>query len=197
MNELFIHPRFNELLRASAARHDHLCPRQVLGVRMGLYAGELLDIPVPQAAKRLLTLIESAGCFTDGVAVSTNCWVGRRTMWVHDIGKIAATFIDSVSGRALRISPSIKARELSQACVPPETERWQAYLLGYQRLSTQDLFRVQEVRLKTPVGKLVSQERMMVVCESCGEEVFNERELVRETRVLCRTCAGQAYYEEL
>jgi formylmethanofuran dehydrogenase subunit E len=32
------------LLAQSAALHNHLCPRQVLGVRMGMYAAELLDL---------------------------------------------------------------------------------------------------------------------------------------------------------
>ncbi len=30
----------DELLSRSAALHKHLCPRQVLGVRMGMLAGE-------------------------------------------------------------------------------------------------------------------------------------------------------------
>ena len=35
-----------ELLEASAALHRHLCPRQVLGVRMSMYAGELLGLEI-------------------------------------------------------------------------------------------------------------------------------------------------------
>ena len=31
-------------LELSAARHSHLCPRQVLGVRMGMLAGKLLGL---------------------------------------------------------------------------------------------------------------------------------------------------------
>jgi formylmethanofuran dehydrogenase subunit E len=31
-------PTLKELLDQTAAMHRHLCPRQVLGVRMGLYA---------------------------------------------------------------------------------------------------------------------------------------------------------------
>ena len=78
-----------ELLRQSAELHRHLCPRQVLGVRMGLAAGQLLGLSLPQADKRLLTIVETDGCFTDGVAVAANCWVGRRTLRVLDYGKVA------------------------------------------------------------------------------------------------------------
>ncbi|MGC8780907.1 MAG: FmdE family protein, partial [Anaerolineae bacterium] len=70
-------PTLKELLDMTTALHRHLCPRQVLGVRMGLYAGELLGLSVPQQDKRLYTIVETDGCAADGVAVATNCWVGR------------------------------------------------------------------------------------------------------------------------
>src|SRR3990172_10577507 len=91
----------DKILRTSAALHHHLCPRQVIGVRMGLYAGEILNLDLPQTEKRLLTIMETDGCASDGVAVATNCWVGRRTMRVEDYGKVAATFVDTQKiGRA-------------------------------------------------------------------------------------------------
>lgn len=67
-------------LRQSSEMHSHACPRQVLGIRMGILAGKLLDIPVPQTDKRLLTITETDGCAADGVSVATTCSVGRRTL---------------------------------------------------------------------------------------------------------------------
>jgi formylmethanofuran dehydrogenase subunit E len=64
------------LLQQSAALHRHLCPRQVLGVRMGLYAAELLGLALPQSDKRLFTIVETDGCFADGVSVATGCTLG-------------------------------------------------------------------------------------------------------------------------
>jgi formylmethanofuran dehydrogenase subunit E len=32
------------------------------------------------------------------------------------------------------------------------------------------------------------------MCDGCGEEVINEREIIRDGLVLCRTCAGESYY---
>lgn len=92
-----------KLLEATSALHRHLCPRQVLGVRMGMLAGELLTLDLPRANKRLLTIVETDGCFADGVAVATNCWVGRRTLRVNDYGKIAATLRSSTNGGSVRI----------------------------------------------------------------------------------------------
>lgn len=73
-----------------AGRHRHLCPRQVLGVRMGLYAAERLGLPVPQDDKRLVAFVETDGCFADGVGAATGCWLGRRTMRLLDYGKAPA-----------------------------------------------------------------------------------------------------------
>jgi formylmethanofuran dehydrogenase subunit E len=87
-----------DLFKASAERHhDHLCPRQVLGVRMGIYAAELLALDLPQNDKRLFTFVETDGCLIDGLAVATGCWVGNRTMRVIDYGKSAATFVDTLT----------------------------------------------------------------------------------------------------
>jgi formylmethanofuran dehydrogenase subunit E len=67
---------FPELLEDCASRHAHLCPRQVLGLRMGLLGGHLLRLEVPQTGKRLLTFVETDGCAADGVSVATGCTVG-------------------------------------------------------------------------------------------------------------------------
>ena len=40
-------PDLDDCLRASAAQHDQLCPRQVLGARMGLLAASLLGRTPP------------------------------------------------------------------------------------------------------------------------------------------------------
>jgi formylmethanofuran dehydrogenase subunit E len=98
----------DQLLAESAALHHHLCPRQVLGVQMGRLVAHLLDLDLPQSDKRLLTIVETDGCFTSGLSVATNCWVGRRTMRVEDYGKVAATFVDTATGQAIRIAPSLR-----------------------------------------------------------------------------------------
>ena len=80
-------PKLEDLLRTSATSHQRLCPRQVLGVRMGLLGGRWLDLPVPREDKRLLTLVETDGCAADAIAVATGCRVGLRTLRVIDFTK--------------------------------------------------------------------------------------------------------------
>jgi formylmethanofuran dehydrogenase subunit E len=187
----------DKLLDTSAALHCHLCPRQVLGVRMGMLAGQVLDLSLPQADKRLLTIVETDGCFADGVSVATGCWAGRRTLRIEDFGKVAATFIDTHTNRAIRIMPHREARVRVRAFVPEARNKWEAQLLGYQRMPAHKLLSLQAVQLKTPIQQIISRAGVKTVCEICGEDIINEREVIRGGSVWCRSCAGQGYYHLL
>jgi formylmethanofuran dehydrogenase subunit E len=187
-------PTFEELLQKSASFHNHLCPRQVLGVRMGLAAGRRLGLEVPQSDKRILTLVETDGCLIDGLAVATGCGVGRRSMVVYDFGKVAATFVDTHTGRAVRVVPSRLTRTLAKSYAPEAESRWHAYLLGYQRMPDEELLTIQEVILDVSLAEILSKDGYRVNCDICGEEIINERELRHEGLTLCRPCAGARYY---
>jgi formylmethanofuran dehydrogenase subunit E len=182
------------LLHACASTHHHLCPRQVLGVRMGLLAGRWLGLHLPRRDKRLLAIVETDGCLIDGIAVATGCRVGRRTLRVLDYGKMAATFVDIPSERALRVTPHPNCREAAACYAAEATGRWEAYLVGYQRMPDEILLVAEAVTLTTPLAQLLSREGVRVRCEVCGEEVFNEREVWQAGQRVCRTCAGETYY---
>jgi formylmethanofuran dehydrogenase subunit E len=184
----------SELLEASAALHHHLCPRQVLGVRLGMRAGELLDLDLPQADKRLLVIAETDGCGVDGISAATGCRVGRRTLRIEDYGKVAATFVNTLTGRAVRIAPRSGVRTLARAYVPEARNNWEAQLLGYQRMPADLLLSAHAVQLRTPIEQIVSRPGLKAVCEVCGEEIMNAREVVRNGMTVCRACAGEGYY---
>ena len=181
-------------LNVSAALHAHLCPRQVLGVRMGMAAGLLLGLELPQPKKRLLTIVETDGCFADGVSAATNCWVGRRTLRIEDYGKTAATFVDTVTGKAVRILPHPEARTLAPDYALEARNRWESMLLGYQRMPDAELLLIQQVELIRPVTEIVSRPGVRVNCAVCNEEIINQREVLRNGLVLCQSCAQTGYY---
>jgi hypothetical protein len=117
------------ILESLSPVHLQLCPRQVLGVRIGLQAGSLLGLPLPQSSgqKQLLTFLETDGCFVDGVAAATGCSVGHRTMRIVDHGKIAATFVNATTKRAVRIWPRGDARARALAYTACDSsDRWLA-----------------------------------------------------------------------
>lgn len=187
-------PTFDELLQKSSQLHQHLCPRQVLGVRIGLLGGQRLGLELPQTGKRVLTIVETDGCAADGIAVATGCWVGRRTLHVLDFGKVAATLVDTCTGRAVRIVPAAATRQRAREYAPEAASRWEAYLLGYQRMPDEELLAVQPVTLSISLEKLLSQEGCRVNCDLCGEEITNEREVQWKGLTVCRACAGACYY---
>jgi formylmethanofuran dehydrogenase subunit E len=175
--------------------HARLCPRQVLGVRVGLHGAELLGLEVPRTHdKRLLVFSETDGCFADGVSVATGCWVGRRTLRIVDFGKTAAVFVDTDTGRAVRVRPHPAVRERAARAAPYATSRWHAHLEGYATLPVSALLLAEPVLLTTPVDAIVGQPGVRVECARCGEEIMNGREVHVGLKLICAGCAGGAYY---
>ncbi|MCB0112555.1 MAG: formylmethanofuran dehydrogenase [Caldilineaceae bacterium] len=191
MNQVHI----QELLEISSARHSHLCPRQVLGVRIGLTGAAALGLDVPRSDKRLLTFVETDGCFADGVEVSTGCTMGHRTLRLEDVGKIAATFVDVKSGESVRVSPRLDVREQAYAYAPHERRHYFAQLHAYQIMPDAELLSVQRVVLSRRLEEIISRPGVRVNCDICGEEIINEREIQVAGRALCQSCAGMSYYQ--
>ena len=193
MNENSLSP----ILALSTKTHHHLCPRQVLGARMGLWAGELLGIDLPGHDRCLLAIVETDGCLVDGISAATACTPGRRTLRIEDYGKAAATFVDLEIGTALRIAPSLDARWIAADWAPEASSPWQAQLLGYQRMPAEVLLSRQEVQLRVPLSRITSRPGVKAFCAVCGEEIMNGREVQRDGNTLCRSCAGESYYASL
>jgi formylmethanofuran dehydrogenase subunit E len=170
--------------------HQHLCPRQVLGVRIGLQAADLLGTPALQADKRLLALVETDGCFADGVGVATGCWLGHRTLRLMDYGKVAATLVDTTTGRAVRVRPRRRARARADRYASGAPDPWHAQLAAYQVMPSEALLRAEWVSLGRSLPELLGQAGVRIACQRCGEEILNGREVVVGAEVVCRGCTG-------
>ena len=182
------------LLEISARDHSHLCPRQILGVRVGLRGICSLQLEPNRGSKRLLVITETDGCFADGISAATNCTVGHRTLRVEDYGKAAATFIDTQAGKAVRVAPILDIRERACAFTPEESRHYFAQMQAYQTMPDEEMTTVQEVSLNISIEQIVSRPGMRVNCDICGEEIMNEREILRDGLILCQSCAGDGYY---
>ena len=185
------------ILEDSSRRHKHLCPRQVLGARMSLFAGELLQLELPRVDKRLLVIAETDGCAIDGIIAATGCHIGSRTLHIYEFGKVAATFVDAHTEEAIRIVPNREARSLAWHYAPDTRNHWEAMLLGYQVMPVEDLFCAQYVMLNNSLAELISKPGKKAQCEICKEEILNGREVIQDGSILCRSCAGESYYEIL
>ena len=185
------------ILQESASRHKHLCPRQVLGARMALYASELLGLDLPRKDKRLLVIAETDGCTVDGLIAATGCHVGGRTLRILDFGKVAATFVDTHTENAFRLIPTPECRSLALDHVPNARTHWEAMLRGYQSIPNEDLLKVQSVRLDIPLAEIISKPGRKSECMQCGEEIINGREVTKDNLTLCRACTGDGYFRVL
>jgi len=182
------------ILDASAARHTHFCPRQVLGARIGLAGADALGLELPRRDKRLLVILETDGCFADGVEAATACTVGHRTLRIEDYGKIAATFVDTHTEQTLRITPQPDVRQKALVFAPREPRRYFAQLQAYQIMPENELLNIRPVYLNTSIKDIVSRPGVRVNCENCCEEIINEREVILNGKVLCRACTIGGYY---
>jgi len=189
----------DEYLRDAEEAHGHLCAGQVLGVRMAMLGLQKLGIDDPRGKdrKRLVTFVEIDRCATDAVAVVTGCRLGKRALKFRDWGKVAATFVDVVSDKAVRVAAKESSKALARSMHPEIGDKNQQQMLAYREMSDEDLFDVQRVKVVLPPEEFPGYRGERITCESCGEGINFRREVSRNGKVLCRACAGESYYENL
>ncbi len=189
---------FEDLLASSAAAHGHLCPGQVVGVRMAMLGCRLIGLEDPserEQLKRLIVYVEMDRCTADAVAHVTGVRLGRRSLKFADYGIMAATFLNLDTGRAYRVISSEQARYLASHYAPEIVERSRQQLTAYQRMPECVLFRVQAVEVAISEFDLPGPTRHKVPCAQCGQVIRDHREVVREGMPLCRPCAEGAYFK--
>ena len=106
---------FETLLKGSAEAHGHLCPGQVVGVRMAMLGCLLIDLDDPNSheqIKKLIVFVEMDRCTADAVAYVTGVKLGRRSLKFLDYGIMAATFVNIETENAFRIISTEEARSL-------------------------------------------------------------------------------------
>jgi formylmethanofuran dehydrogenase subunit E len=184
-----------EYLDLATKAHGHLCAGQVLGVRLAMLGLRELGIEDPIAErKRLITYVEIDRCVTDAVALVANCRLGKRALKFHDWGKVAATFVDLKTGRAVRIAARESSKQAARDMFP-ELEKETGQQRAYAQLPDDDLFDKQWVKVDVQPEDLPGFKGPRVICAECGEGINFKREIVEAGRTLCRSCAGERYYK--
>jgi formylmethanofuran dehydrogenase subunit E len=187
---------FDEYLRDAELAHGHLCAGQVLGVRLAMLGLKNLGIDDPHGRdrKRLVTFVEIDRCATDAVAVVTGCRLGKRALKFRDWGKMAATFVDVSTGKAIRVAARESSKALARQMHPEIESKNQQQMAAYREMSDDDLFATQWVKVDLPPEEFPGYKGERIVCEVCGEGINFRREVRRDDKVLCRSCAGENYY---
>ena len=180
-----------EYLDLSRKAHGHL------GVRLAMLGLRELGIADPVAErKRLVTYVEIDRCVTDAVAVVANCRLGKRALKFRDWGKVAATFVDLQTGRAIRVAAKESSKQAARERFP-ELDKEAGQQKAYAELPEEVLFDKQWVKVDLPPEDLPGFQGPRVVCAQCGEGINFKREVVVGPRTLCRSCAGERYYRPM
>jgi len=140
--------------------------------------------------------VEIDRCVTDAVALVANCRLGKRALKFFDWGKVAATFVDLQTGRAVRIAAREAAKQRAKEMFP-DLDKEAGQQKAYALLPDEELFDRRWVRVEVSPENLPGYKGPRVVCAECGEGINFKREVVVNGRTLCRACAGQRYYEPI
>ena len=154
-----------------------------------------IDDPHGKDRKRLVTFVEIDRCATDAVAVVTGCRLGKRALKFRDWGKVAATFVDVSTGKAIRIAARESSKALARQLHPEISNKNQQQMLAYREMADDDLFATQWVKVELRPEEFPGYKGERVACEVCGEGINFRKEVRRDGKVLCRGCAGESYYE--
>jgi len=178
---------WEQYLEKAEAYHGHICSGQVLGIRMALLGLKLLNLNPDDNLYDLVIFLETDRCVADAVYVATGVTVGKRRIKMLGYGKTAMSFLDLKSGRAFRIHVRTADR-------PPHDVPKAEQVAFWKKYADEDIFGWQEVRIKLPDGELPGPPISVQVCQNCGEDVLDCKEVVKDGLVLCLACAEGAYY---
>jgi formylmethanofuran dehydrogenase subunit E len=190
---------FNILLKSSAAAHGHLCPGQVVGVRMAMLGCRFIGLDEPTAhdqIKKLIVYIEMDRCTADAVAHVTGVKLGRRSLKFMDYGIMAATFVNLETEKAFRVVSTEEARDLARYFAPEISGKHAQQLEAYKRMPDNVLFRVHQVKVAINEFDMPGPTRRKATCVQCGQVVRDHREVLKDGRPYCRPCTGKAYFSE-
>ncbi len=192
-----MHFDFNKLLNESVKIHGHLCPGQVLGVRMAMYGLDKIGIHDPRGEdrKKIYLIVEIDRCATDALQSVTGCSLGKRTMRFMDYGKMAATFSNLETKKTVRIVAKEDAREKAKKRFPEIVEKYKRQLEAYKVMTDEDLFEHYNVEINIPPEDMPGRPISRIQCDKCGEYVQDLRELKEDGKTLCKPCALGGYYK--
>jgi len=188
----------NNLLEQHELTHGNLCPGTLLALRMAVLGCALVGIEEPRGADRnkLVVWVEIDRWLVDAVEAVTGARLGKRTLKFLDYGKLAATFLNLESCKAVRIVALESARRLAEMRHPEIEDKFERQVRTYREAAEEELFEAADVEVQMRSKDLPGHPRSRVICHKCGEGVNDGREISLPHRItLCRPCVYGTYYQ--
>ncbi|HWQ66460.1 MAG TPA: FmdE family protein [Methanospirillum sp.] len=174
------------LLQKAKEFHGEICPGIVMGTRMTIAGMREIGMDPLKKTHDLIVYVEIDRCATDAIQAITGVSLGHRSLKHMNYGKFAATFINTTSNKAVRVTalpkrpdqPTDMKEVAKMVCNAPEEE----------------LFRIQQVTVNIPPEDLPGFPTHKDVCTRCGEQIMDRKEVMIEGKAVCKNCAQGSYY---
>jgi formylmethanofuran dehydrogenase subunit E len=189
---------FEVLLKRHELTHGNLCPGTLLALRLAVLGCAHVGIEDPRGADRnkLIVWIEIDRWLADAVEAVTGARLGKRTLKFFDYGKLAATFLNVETGKAVRVVALESSRRLADLRHPEIEDKYERQMRTYREAAEEELFAVTDVGVQVSAKDLPGHPRARVVCSKCGEAVNDGREIsLPDGITLCRPCVTGTYYQ--
>jgi formylmethanofuran dehydrogenase subunit E len=189
----------DEILLECERLHGHMCAGQLLGARMALLGCQLIGVEDPRGAdrKKVIVWVEIDRCMADAVGAVTGVRLGKRTLKYVDYGKVAATFLNTDTKKAVRVVALESSRALADERFGSIANKRERQFRAYSEATDKELFKIEDVALELGEMDAPGSPRSRVICAVCDEGVNDGREVVRaDGTVVCRGCDRGAYYRQ-
>ena len=188
-----------EILVECERLHGHMCAGQLLGARMAVLGCRLIGVEDPRGVdrKKVIVWVEIDRCMADAVGAVTGVRLGKRSLKYVDYGKVAASFLNTETNKAVRVVALESSRALADERYGSIANKRERQFRAYSEATDEELFKIEDVALELSEMDAPGSPRSRVICAVCDEGVNDGREVVRaDGTVVCRSCSGESYYKK-
>jgi len=180
---------YEELIKKGEKFHGHICVGIVIGTRMTMIGMRELGMNpmVPNNNLRVYTEIDR--CYTDAMQAITGCSLGHRNLKYMEYGKTAATFMDTKTEKAVRVS--IKKPFIVDHSKMKELNEF------YSQAPEEEILRIENVSINVIRDDGRQTSNSLEICSICSEGVRDNHHTIVDGKVMCKNCAYGSYYTVL
>ncbi|SHI85865.1 FmdE family protein [Parasporobacterium paucivorans] len=167
--------------------HGHLCGGIIMGVRMARAAMDYLGIDEPEKNRDFIVYVENDRCISDAIQSVTGCSLGKRRLKWLDYGKMAASFIDMDTKKGIRLAVNADRN-------PEPSDDLEAF---WGEFEDEELFKMEPVSMDLKMEDMPGKPSRSVNCEICHEKIMDGRDVAKDGKIVCKSCANGKYYSKI
>lgn len=190
----------DEEIERAAVLHGKLCPGTVIGVRMAMLGLSKINITDAKGKERkdFLVFVENDRCPVDALQSVTGARLSSRSLKFFDYGKMAASFLNLKTSKAVRlICPDYVRDKVDLYIRDKGLGKREKEIEAYKVMPEAELFVVMDIEISIPPEDMPGKHVPNILCESCRESISDKKEIVVKGKVVCKPCAGLGYYRVL